>query len=238
MTDVQPPCEQLAERALRFGRRRLPRVRADDGDADRAGVEALRVRADDVALHPAAAALEHLAVPVDEEVVADVVPAVRLHVVELDPAHDRRRLLGPVAARAGCVVDDGEAQHRCVARRRPHDLLVGPPAASRDDLRRAREGHLANRDTVPQGCGRTTLARASPGRRFVPRAASSRGPTTGSPPSNRAGCVRERHGPGGPRSPAQPSAMGSTRLTHCACGARRGRCPASARRRDRTAWRS
>jgi hypothetical protein len=46
--------------------------------------------ADDVALHPAATAFEDLAVAVDEKVVADVVPAVGLDVVELDAAHDGR----------------------------------------------------------------------------------------------------------------------------------------------------
>ena len=65
-------------------------VGADQRDADRAGVEAQRVRADHVAIDPAEPSLEDLAVSVDEKVVADVVPAVSLHVVELDPLDDRR----------------------------------------------------------------------------------------------------------------------------------------------------
>ncbi len=90
MPDVQAPREQRAERVFRLARRCLRGVRADDGDADRACVEPLRMRADDVAPHPAATAFEDLAVAVDEKVVADVVPAVGLDVVELDAAHDRR----------------------------------------------------------------------------------------------------------------------------------------------------
>ena len=74
-------------------------VRPEQRDPDRAGVEPLRVRADDVPLDAAVAALEHLPVLVDEKVVADVVPAVALHVVDLDPAHDRRRLRRRVRVR-------------------------------------------------------------------------------------------------------------------------------------------
>jgi myo-inositol catabolism protein IolC len=48
------------------------------------------VRTDHVARDPALAALEHVAERVDEEVVADVVPAVRAHVVDLDRAHHGR----------------------------------------------------------------------------------------------------------------------------------------------------
>ena len=49
-----------------------------------------RVRADHRAVDAAGAALEDAAVGVDEEVVADVVPAVRAHVVGVDRADDRR----------------------------------------------------------------------------------------------------------------------------------------------------
>ena len=62
---------------------------ADVGDADAAGVEAERLGADHVARDPAVAALPDLAEAVDEVVVADVVPAVRLHVVGVDRAEDR-----------------------------------------------------------------------------------------------------------------------------------------------------
>ena len=90
--------------------------RADHGDADRAGVEAARIRADHVLVDAAVAALVDGAVAVDEEVVADVVPAVRLDVVDLDPAHDRGRLRGRVVVRARRVVHDREADRRRVRR--------------------------------------------------------------------------------------------------------------------------
>jgi len=50
------------------------------------------VRADHVLVDPAVATFEHLPVLVDEKVVPDVVPAVALHVVDLDAAHDRSGL--------------------------------------------------------------------------------------------------------------------------------------------------
>ena len=81
-------------------------VRSEHGDADRAGVEPFRMRADDGLVDAAVAALEDLPVLVDEKVVADVVPAVALHVVDLDPAHDRGRLRGGVRVAAGRVVDE------------------------------------------------------------------------------------------------------------------------------------
>jgi len=49
-------------------------------------------RADHVLVDPAVATFEHLPVLVDEKVVPDVVPAVALHVVDLDAAHDRSGL--------------------------------------------------------------------------------------------------------------------------------------------------
>ena len=81
-------------------------VRAEHRDADRAAVEAERMRADDVPVDPAVAALVHGAEAVDEEVVADVVPTVALHVVQLDPADDRRRFDARVVVRSRRVVDD------------------------------------------------------------------------------------------------------------------------------------
>ena len=84
---------RFAERVRAADRRRADVV-ADHCDPDRAGVEPFGVRADHVLVDAAVAALEHLPVLVDEKVVADVVPAVALHVVDLDPAHDRRRLRG------------------------------------------------------------------------------------------------------------------------------------------------
>src|ERR1043166_8449575 len=76
---------------------------------------------------PPAPPLVDRAEAVDKKVVADVVPAVRLHVVDLDPAHDRRRLPRGVRVGPGRVVDDGELQRRGIARLRARDLLVRGP---------------------------------------------------------------------------------------------------------------
>jgi hypothetical protein len=73
VSDVESPREQARERRLRRSRRRRRLVRAEQRDADRACVEPFRVRADHVLVDAAVPALEHLAVLVDEEVVADVV---------------------------------------------------------------------------------------------------------------------------------------------------------------------
>ncbi len=100
-------------------------------DSDRAGVESLRVGADHVPVDPAAAALVDRAEAVDEEVVADVVPAVALDVVDLDAAHDCRCLRARVGVRAGRVMDDGEPQHRRDHGRRADDLLVRIPRRAR-----------------------------------------------------------------------------------------------------------
>ena len=109
MCDVESPSEQPDQRGARGGAHRRRAVVADQRHPDRALVEALGVRADDVPVDPPEAALEDLAVPVDEEVVTDVVPAVGEHVVALDPTDDGGRLRPAVRIRAGRVVDDGEA---------------------------------------------------------------------------------------------------------------------------------
>ncbi len=88
MRDVETPGEQLDERVLGLRRDRLGPVGAKYGDANRTRVETLRVSADDVSGDASCSALEHLPVLIDEEVVADVVPAVGLHVIDLDPPHD------------------------------------------------------------------------------------------------------------------------------------------------------
>jgi hypothetical protein len=92
--EVEPPGEQACERVLGDARWRAPFERADERDADRPGIEALCVGADDVPRDPAEPSLIDGSEAVDEEVVADVVPAVPLDVVELDRPDDRRRL-GP-----------------------------------------------------------------------------------------------------------------------------------------------
>ena len=82
------------------------REASDHRDPDGAGVEPPRVRADDVLVGAAVAAFVHSAEAIDEEVVADVVPAVRLHVIQLDASHDRGGLGRCVVVPARCVVDD------------------------------------------------------------------------------------------------------------------------------------
>src|SRR5215203_2220472 len=84
--NVEAPGDQPTERVPSSHRGRDSAVAPDQRDPDRARVEPLRVRADHVPLDAAPAPLEDLAEAVDEEVVADVVPAVSEHVVDLDPA--------------------------------------------------------------------------------------------------------------------------------------------------------
>ncbi len=96
MSDVEAPREQADERGARCGADRVRVIGPDQRHAHGALVEALSMRTDDVPVDPSVAALEDLAVLVDEEVVADVVPPVGEHVVALDPADDRGRLRAAV----------------------------------------------------------------------------------------------------------------------------------------------
>ena len=148
MREVEPPRKQAREGLLRGGGGRASVVAADQRDADGACVETLGVSADHRPPDSAVPAFEDLAVLVDEEVVADVVPAVPLHVVELDRPHDRGRLGRPVAVRAGGVVDEREVDRRGVPRRLPPDLLVRVPADARDDRRRACDREAPQRDPL------------------------------------------------------------------------------------------
>ena len=133
MPEIEPPCQRLLERLDRSSRRCGPTEVTDDRDAERAGVEALRMSADHVAVDPAVAALIDLPEPVDEGVVADVVPAVAVDLVELDRAHHGRRLVGCVVVRAGGVMDDRELERVGVQRLGLADRLVRLPAAPRND---------------------------------------------------------------------------------------------------------
>ena len=99
---------------------------------------------------PAVTAFEDLAVLVDEKVVADVVPAVPLHVVELDRANDRGRLRLRVRVRARRVVDDRVVDGVGVVRRSATDRLVRVPARTGDDRRRAREIGPLRRRRLPR----------------------------------------------------------------------------------------
>ena len=123
-------------RASTAARRRggRPEV-AHHRDAERAGVEPLRVRPDHVPVDASVAALVDRPEAVDERVVADVVPAVPLHVVQLDRPHDRGCLEPRVVVRPGRVVDERHPQAVRVHRLLLADRLVGQPAAPRHDLR-------------------------------------------------------------------------------------------------------
>ncbi len=141
MGEIEAPGEQLGDRLLRGARRSSAPVRSEQRDTDRPGVEALRMRSDHVAVDSAEPAFVHRAEAVDEEVVADVVPAVPLDVVELDALHDRRGLGPGVVVPAGGVMNDREAHLRRELRRRAPDRLVGSPGNARHD----RRGHRRSR---------------------------------------------------------------------------------------------
>ena len=134
--EVETPGDQRDEGGPRRGRDPRRAEVADYRDSDRAGVEALCVGADHGPRHTAVAAFEDLAVLVDEEVVTDVVPAVPLHVVQLDRLHDRGRLGLRVRVRPGRVVDDCEMNRIRIERRPSPNRLVRVPAGARDDRRR------------------------------------------------------------------------------------------------------
>ncbi len=110
------------------------------------GVEPLRMRAHDVAVDAAEPALVDRPEAVDEKVVADVVPAVPLHVEELDPLHDRGRFRSRVAVATRGVVDDREADTCRVARRATTNPLVRTPRRARHDRRRHGRGRRSQRD--------------------------------------------------------------------------------------------
>ncbi len=129
---VEPPRQQPRGRVEELGRRRDLLEVAHQADRRRAGVEAVHVRADDGPRDAAGAALVDGAEAVDEERVADVRPAQRPRVVEVDGAHDGRRVGLAVVVGAGRVVHDGVADGRRVARLAAQ-RLVGAPLRPGDD---------------------------------------------------------------------------------------------------------
>ena len=143
--EIETPGEEARERDGCCARDLLARKGSDHCDADGSGVEPSRVRSDDIPLAPAVAPFVHGAVAVDEEVVADVVPAVRLHVVHLDAPHDRGRLGGRVVVRSGGVMDDGEPHRGGVLGSVSANCLVGAPAAPRDDGGRSGDAQRTQR---------------------------------------------------------------------------------------------
>ena len=164
MRDVESPGEQIGKRRPRDLRRRARAVATEHCDPDGAGVEPFRVRADDGLVDTAVPAFEDLPVLVDEKVVADVVPAVALHVVDLDPPHDRRGLRSGVGVRAGGVVHERELHARRIARRRAPDCLVRTPDLAREHQAASRPSRPAAAGSAPQGYERSTRGDGRHGR--------------------------------------------------------------------------
>ncbi len=132
---VEPPGDEALERCDGGRPGAGGAVRPDDRDARRAGVEPLRLRPDHRLRHAAVAALEDGAALVDEEVVADVVPAVRAHVVGVDAADDPGRIRARRGRGGVGVVDEHHLELGRVGRRGTPDRLVGVPSRARDDPR-------------------------------------------------------------------------------------------------------
>src|SRR5690606_19219711 len=93
---------------------------------ERSRVEAGRVCSDDAAIEPPVAPLVDGPVPVDQDVVADVVPAVAADVPLVDAAHDARGFGSGVAVGPGSVVDHGEADGGVRGRASTQRLLGTP----------------------------------------------------------------------------------------------------------------
>ena len=221
MREIEPPGEQLRERRAGVRRHRQRAVLAEHRHADGAGVESLRVRADDVLVDAAVTALVDGAEAIDEEVVADVVPAVALHVVELDRPHERRCLRGRVPVRAGRVVDEREPQRARVGGSCATNLLVRVPALPWHD--RGRTGALqpsargrrcpGSRRTRPAAGGRCRAG----GTRSGPRGRPTRGCRAASRRLVPARPCRRRAGPltPAPRPATGSNARDAERVRNC-----------------------
>ena len=237
--DVEAPRQQADERVQRRSGDPRRRVVADHGNTGGAGVEPLRVRADHVALDPAGTAFEDLAVLVDEEVVADVVPAVSADVVQLDPAHDRGGLAPGVGVRAGRVMDDRERRRERAYRGAPRVISSFAPHARRGTIRGvAGHGRRPERrplDRAPHVPGAQPAHIARP--RGRPRGRTRR-PSRGCRAASRCGSSSPGcPGRAGPRPREPPAATSSSDRRRHACGRAPCRSPASGSRpgRRRTA---
>ncbi len=125
------PADVVGQRGQRLGGLGHVGVVADVGDARSLRVEPLGLCADDGLVEPAGAALEERAVLVDEGVVADVVPAVRVAVIPAYREHDRRRLLGRVVVERDGVVHV-DSPHAAVLGSRTRRAPVGAPVLAGD----------------------------------------------------------------------------------------------------------
>ena len=149
--DRQPPGDELGERLHPASV--WPTVLNVPGSRPRStgSVVALRLRAHHGPVDAPGPALEDLPVLVDEEVVADVVPAVGVAVEPADGEHDRGRVRGRVVVGAVGVVHERHL-HVAVFGRPLRVALVPRPLRAGDDRRLAR------------GC----RARGRPGSAYAP----------------------------------------------------------------------
>ena len=169
------PAQQLRDRRHRGLGDRHVAEGAEHRDAGGLRVVALRLGADDRLLDPAGAPFEDLPVLVDEEVVADVVPAVGVAVVLGDAEHHRGRLVGRVVVGGDRVMDEGHL-HDAVVGRRARRHRVGAPRGARDDRRRraraaARPAAWGWRPPARRGDRRPAAGTATKCTRSAPRSA-------------------------------------------------------------------
>ena len=157
----QLPREQVTHGGQRGGRRRHRGVRPDHRHARRPGVETTGVSSDDGPLQAAVAAFVDAAELVDEEVVADVVPAQALRVVGVEAAHLLGRLVGGVIVGRRRVMDVGHLHVRGVRRLALAQALVRAPLGPADDGRppRRRDRGRQRRRDLPQRRVRRRLTR-------------------------------------------------------------------------------
>ena len=106
---------------------------AEGGDADRAVVVTRRVRSDDGHVDAARTPFEHSSEPVDDEVVADVVPTQGLGVVVVDAAENGRDVLASVLVTRGRVVDHRQPGGVGVVGLAVPPRLVRAPVSPGDD---------------------------------------------------------------------------------------------------------
>ncbi len=138
--------DDLAGRGERGARGRGGRrgVVAEDRDAGRLAVPAVGVRAEDGLVDAALTTLEDLAALVDEEVVAEVAPAVGLHVVDVQRPDDGVRVGAVVRDVRGVVHERGlDPARGQVDRALVVERLVGAPLGAGDDRGPRRAGRRA-----------------------------------------------------------------------------------------------
>jgi hypothetical protein len=133
--DGHLPAEQPGDRVDRLRGLGDAGERPDVRDARRQAVPALGLRADHRLVDTSTAAFEDLAVLVDEEVVADVVPAVVVAVVLGDAQDDSGRVLGRVVVGVDRVVHERHLDLAVAGRDARRES--GPPLVARDHRGRA-----------------------------------------------------------------------------------------------------